>query len=817
MDGNLQVERDKAGSPGALAGVRILECGDFFAAPFAAKLLAHLGADVVKIEPPTGDSIRRRGPFRPGNFDPECSGMHLYLNQDKRSVIIDWKDRDSRRSFDRLVENADALIVGGSPQSIEHRGLTYEALKRLNRGIVVTTITPFGMIGPRREWAATDLIQLAAGGWLYVSPGALNDSSREPLKPFGQQSDLQAGLHGAIVTLGGLSARRRSGLGQHIDVSVQACIASNLEMNFVHWTYAGRVASRLGRRALGPWGIVKLQDGLFSIVCVEEDQWQRLAEYLGNPEWAQFEIFSDRLLRAENGDALMQFIEQALEHLTCERAYVELQARRVPCSPVFDIPALLRSDHLRSREFFVEVSHPKAGVLTYPGANFKLSKTPWKISRPAPLLGQSTREVLDQWTDDSRKSSNDSSNTEHAAPLPLEGVRIADFSQVWAGPSATLALALMGADVVKVESSRRIDTTRRLPPYADNIPGPNRAGYFNQYNQQKRSITLNIKDPEGLSVAKDLVKVSDVVIDNFAAGVMNRLGLGYDDLRAVRKDIVAISLSGYGATGPNANFIAYGPIQVPMMGMAYLSGYPDAGPSEIGLSYGDPNAGLNAAIAILAALEYRERTGEGQRIDMSQWEAAIGLTAEAFMSFALTGTQPERQGNRDPVESPQGVFPCTGEDEWIAIACWGDDQWRCLCAAIDRPDLAVGERYSTAAKRKQHEEFIEATIATWTRTLLAGPAAELLQNRGVPAHKVLSNRDLASDDQLMAFGAFSELEHSEVGRKRHIGTPWRFSHSPVRVTRPAPMLGEHTDEVLSQLLGYSEQRIRELRTAEILS
>jgi benzylsuccinate CoA-transferase BbsF subunit len=401
--------------------------------------------------------------------------------------------------------------------------------------------------------------------------------------------------------------------------------------------------------------------------------------------------------------------------------------------------------------------------------------------------------------------------------LPLEGVRIADFSQVWAGPSATLALALLGADVVKVESSKRIDTTRRLPPFADNVSGPNRAGYFNQYNQQKRSITLNIKDPEGLSVAKDLVKVSDVVIDNFAAGVMNRLGLGYDDLRAIRKDIIAISLSGYGATGPKANFIAYGPVQVPMMGMAYLSGYPDSGPSEIGLSYGDPNAGLNAAIAILSSLEHRERTGEGQQIDMSQWEAAIGLTAEAFMSFALTGAQPERQGNRDPVESPQGVFPSASEDEWVAIACWGDDQWRYLCATIDRPDLAVDERYDTAAKRKQHEEFIEAAIATWTRTLPAEAAAEMLQKLGVAAHKVLSNRDLASNEQLTAFGAFSELEHLEVGRKRHIGTPWRFSHSPVRVTRPAPTLGEHTDEVLSELLGYSEQRIRELRTAEILS
>jgi crotonobetainyl-CoA:carnitine CoA-transferase CaiB-like acyl-CoA transferase len=796
---------------GALHGIHVLECGELAAAPYAAKLFAHLGADVVKIEPPEGDPVRRRGPFPGKRPHLERGGLHLYLDQAKRSVVIDPARTEDRSRFRKLVARADVVIASGSPRAIEERGLTYERLCEVNPSIVAVSITPFGLTGPRRDWAAVEIVECAAGGWLYISPGALGDSSLPPLKAFGQQADFQGGVHAAIATLGALFARERTGRGQHVDVSVQAAIASNLEMNFMHWTYARRVASRLGQRALGPWGIVLLADGPFFVVCVEEDQWQRLADYLGRPEWTQWEIFADRLARAQNGDALMPLLEQALSHLTCERAYVELQERRIPCSPIFDMAMLRRSEHLRAREFFVEIDHPDAGRLVYPGAPIRFARTPWRPIRPAPRLGEHTAEVLQEWGRQRPRKAAPGTAEARRNGAPLAGVRVADFCWVWAGPACTLELAHLGAEVIRVEAPGRPDITRLIPPFADDVRGPNRAGYFNQYNQGKKSVGLNLKHPDGLALAKRLVAASDVVTENFAAGVMERIGLGYEELRRVKPDIIMMSFSGYGATGPTRNYIAYGPVQVPMIGLAALSGYPGKGPSEVGISYGDPNAGMHAAFAVLAALRHRRHSGEGQCIDMSQWEAAVGLAAEAFMEYVMDGTQPPRQGNRDVIEAPQGVFRCAGADEWVALACWSDEQWRGLARAMGREDLAADPYLSTTAGRKRSEQMLEAAISEWTGSRSSQEVAELLQDRGVPSYPVLSNRGLAEDPQLGAWGAFADLEHPEVGVRRHVGVPWHFSEADVRVRRPAPLLYADTDSVLGELLGVDAVEIRRLR------
>lgn len=800
--------------PSALDGIRVLECGETVAAAYAAKLLGHLGADVVKVEPPGGDSLRRRGPFPGREPHPEKGGFHLYLDQSKRSVVVDWSSPSDGRRFRELAAAADLVLASGAPRILEERGLTYEALRALNPRLVVTTITPFGFAGPRRDWAATEIVELAAGGWLYISPGALGDPSLPPLKPFGQQADFQGGVHGAIASVAALLGRAKTGRGQHVDVSVQAAIASNLEMNFMHWTYARRVASRLGQRALGPWGMLRLADGPLFLVCVEEDQWQRLVDYLGRPEWAEWEIFADRLLRARNADVLLPLLEEALGHLTCERAYEELQKRRIPCAPVFDMAMLLRSDHLAARGFFVEVDHPDAGRLVYPGAPFQFSRTPWRPVRPAPRIGEHTVEVLEEWRRPRPQEPEGEPRESAGSPrAPLEGIRVADFCWVWAGPACTLQLAHLGAEVLRIEAPGRPEITRLIPPFADDVPGPNRAGYFNQYNQGKRSLGVNLKHPEGIEVAKRLVAVSDVVTENFSAGVMDRIGLGYEELRKIRPDLVMISFSGYGATGPKRNYIAYGPVQVPMIGLASLSGYPGKGPSEVGISYGDPNAGMHAAFAVLAALEYRRRTGEGQYIDMSQWEAAIGLVAEGFMDYVMNGTQPPRQGNRDLLEAPQGVFRCAGEDEWVAIACWSDEQWKGLARGMGREDLATDPRLSTARDRKREEEWLETLIADWTASRRSDEVVEILQAQGVPSYPVLSNQRLAEDPQLEAWGAFVDLHHPEVGVRRHIGPPWRFSDADVRVRRPAPLLYADTDAVLRELLGYEERDIARLREA----
>ena len=797
---------------GALSGLRVIECGDFVAAPFAATILGHLGADVVKVEPPEGDSNRARGPFAGGVENRETGALHLFLDQAKRSVVLDLDSAAGPAELQRLAAGADALIASGLPATILRRGLTYAALAEANPALVVASITPFGLDAERSVPAMRELCDLAATGWLNISPGALEDAALPPLKPFGQQAHFQAGLHAALTTLAALREADASGLGQQIDISVQAAVACQIEIALSHYIYGKRVSSRLGARQVGAWGVVQLSDGLLFIVTVTEDEWKRLVTFLGEPDWANSELFANRLLRAANNDGLLSLIESELPGRTVQETFTALQAVRVPCAPVSEMASLLASPHLEARGHLAESEHPHAGRLRYPGAPAKLSATPWQAGAPAPSLGSETSEnVARAWQPRQRRAPAASRR------LPLDGVRVADFTWVWAGPLATMQLAHLGADVIRVESSTRPDTVRALPPYWQEQAGPNRSGYFNQYNQGKRSVLLNLKTSEGLALAHDLVRQADIVADNFSGGAMARLGLGYDDLKAIKPDIIQISMSGLGQDGPFARYVAYGPTQVPTIGLASLTGYPGGGPREVGLSYGDPNAGLNAAIALLAALRHRDRTGEGQYIDMSQWEAAVPLVAEGLLTYQLTGAQPPRMGNRDQQEAPQGVFRCAGEDEWLAVSCWSDAEWRALATAIGRADLHDDPGLASRAGRKAREQELEAAIAAWAATQDRFAAAETLRAAGVPAQAVLTTQDVVNDPLLAERGFWSDQQHAEIGLSRHAGIPWRFSGTPLSVRRASPCVGQHTDEVLRDLLQQSDAQIAALREAGVLA
>ena len=398
---------------------------------------------------------------------------------------------------------------------------------------------------------------------------------------------------------------------------------------------------------------------------------------------------------------------------------------------------------------------------------------------------------------------------------PLEGIRVADFTWVWAGPFCTLQLAHLGAEVVRVETSTRTCVTRLLPPWPDFQPGPNRSGYFNQYNQGKKSLSLNLKDERALEVARDLVSRSDVVVENFAAGVMDRLGLGWEVCRSLRPDLVMISLSGYGATGPESEYVSYGPAQVPLSGFSSLTGYPEWRPMHVGISYGDPTGGLHGAVAVLAALFHRRRTGEGQFIDLSQWEGTMALLPEGILAQTMTGNTPGRHGNHDPRWSPHAVYRCAGEDRWVSIAVADEDEWRALCSVVD-PALAADPRFATAAERKRNEPALDALLGEWCATRAPEEASAALQAAGVGAFTVMNARDLDSDPHLAGRGFWVELPHPEVGVRRHAGIPYRLHGSPIGVRMPAPCLGQHTDEVLRDVLGYDAARIASLREAGLL-
>jgi crotonobetainyl-CoA:carnitine CoA-transferase CaiB-like acyl-CoA transferase len=399
---------------------------------------------------------------------------------------------------------------------------------------------------------------------------------------------------------------------------------------------------------------------------------------------------------------------------------------------------------------------------------------------------------------------------------PLEGIRVADFCWAWAGPYGALQLAHLGAEVIRIESATRMCPTRGIPPWADNQRGINRTGYFNQYNQGKRSITLDLKKPEGLALAKQLVAKSDIVTENFAANIIDKMGLGYEVLRALKPDLIMISLSGYGATGPEKSYVSYGPPQVALSGMSSLTGYQGGPPMQAGFSYGDPNGGVHGTFAVMCALLHRAKTGEGQYIDLSQREACAMLLPEGLMEYAMNGTQPPRQGNRDPHMAPHGVFRCRGEDRWVSLAVRNDAEWQQLCTVMGRAALATDPRFAMLAARKENENALEQIVSDWTQERSADEVTQSLQRAGIAAYPALDGRDMLANPHVAAREFFVELEHPEVGKRRHLGIPWKMSRTPCAVRRPAPCLGQDTDYVLSDILGLSREQISSLRSKDVL-
>ncbi|MEO8602382.1 MAG: CoA transferase [bacterium] len=380
-------------SRSALEGLRVVECGELVSAAYATKLLADLGAEVIKVESPSGDAARRRGPYPGGVVDPESSGLYHYLNTNKRSVALDGASASGRAALAALARHADLLVHNLAPRDMAAHGLDYDALAADNPRLVLTSITPFGLDGPRRDWEATDLTLWNAGGIAYLNGGGPEAEDLPPLKPFGQQAAFQGGVNGAIASLGALRARQRSGRGQHVVVSIQQALAAILELTFEYWPYQGLIASRLGRKPIQPLDFLECRDGWVFICCVEEHQWHEFVRMIGEPEWAGIELFADRLSRGANWDALKIFLQEWASEQSVLEVYHAAQQRRIPFAPVSTMGDLLASDHLKARGFFATLDVPGARVAV-PGAPYKFSTTPWAIRRPAPRLGQHTDEVL---------------------------------------------------------------------------------------------------------------------------------------------------------------------------------------------------------------------------------------------------------------------------------------------------------------------------------------------------------------------------------------------------------------------------------------
>ncbi|MEK7246987.1 MAG: CoA transferase [Chloroflexota bacterium] len=379
----------------ALEGVTVVEIGKTGAAAYAAKLMADLGADVIKIEPPEGDPARALGPFPGHKPHPEMSGTYLYLNTNKQGVTLNIASDQGRAVVDKLLARADVLVHDFTPREAESLGLTYDRIHQLNGDLIMTSIFPFGGSGPERDYRAEELTLLSAGGWAWINgwPGM---PEQPPLKPYGFQTAYQGGVTAALSTMGALFARQRGiAKGQHIEISVQECVASILEMTLSFWSYTEITAVRYGNRPIQPIDMFQCKDGAWVFtLALEEHQWQRLVELMETPEWTTWEVAANRFVRASNWDALRPFMQEWVSQWTAADLYHAAQQKRIPFAPVSTLSGLVNSEHLNVRGFFVEVAHPEAGTLKHAGAPYKLSATPWEIRSPAPTLGQHNKQVL---------------------------------------------------------------------------------------------------------------------------------------------------------------------------------------------------------------------------------------------------------------------------------------------------------------------------------------------------------------------------------------------------------------------------------------
>jgi crotonobetainyl-CoA:carnitine CoA-transferase CaiB-like acyl-CoA transferase len=377
----------------ALSGLRIIECGHMVAAAYATKLMADLGAEVVKVEPPGGgDRARTRGPFPGGTPHADKSGLFLYLNTNKRGVTLNLDDPRGRELLGRMAADADLVVHNFLPAEMRRFGVDFAALTARNPGLVLASITPFGLDGPYTDYAATDLTLWSAGGLAALNGGGPGSDDLPPLKAFGHQAEFQGGLNAAVAGLAAVFARLRSGKGQHVSIAIRECVTAIMELAFEYWPYMGLIASRLGQKPIQPLDFLECRDGWIFLCCVEEHQWQTWVDIMGQPEWATLELFANRLTRAANWDALKLFLQEWTQERSVDELYRAGQARRVPLAPVSTMADLLVSDHLKARGFFAVLEHPAAGRVTVPGAPYRFSATPWAIRRPAPLLGQHNEE-----------------------------------------------------------------------------------------------------------------------------------------------------------------------------------------------------------------------------------------------------------------------------------------------------------------------------------------------------------------------------------------------------------------------------------------
>ena len=824
----------------ALSGIRILDLTDERGI-YGVKLLADLGADVVRPEPPEGDNLRKRGPVISEGPDATSTSdgvgaslWHAYFASSRRFVTLDLATPDGLSSLRLLVANADIVITCRDAFAVAEADLKSALDARPE--LVVVDVSSFGDEGPWKDFLAPDLIAGALGGAVATT----GDSDTEPLKSFGELNFMVSGAYAAIAALSGWLAQRSGGGGQRVGVSLHESIVSCLDHVLMWYWYEdllahaqGPVLKRQGgRHWSNAYEVMNASNGSIMVTPTPdvESQLFWLVE-----EDVQEDLIDPKYLEPENRVMLvtrmMEILRKWVAGKDVEQLFFEAQERHSPYGWVLPVERLAVNPQLEARNWWAGLK--VAGrALRGPGAPYRFSDTPWRVTLDDPPGEQAVD--LDHvlaaagWQDkrEPRENSKDAARAGEAVNSserrPLDGLRVLDFTHVLAGPFATRILSDMGADVIKVNSAARAEAANN----------PNRP-YYVMWNRGKRAIALNMSDPQTQPIARALALKADVVIDNFSVGVLDRWGIGFDSVSRENKGVVYTQMSGMGEGGPWSKFVTYAPTIHALCGLTQLTGVPGREDIGIGFSYNDHQAGLHAVVAILSALAARDRTGCGQRIDLSQFETGVNFLGPAILDWFANENAARPTGNELPYDlaAPHGVYPClvngcagedwladkahskvaTADEQWVAIACMTDDQWQKLVVVLGAPAWSTDPTLQTAAGRVSVRHEIDKHLRAWTSTQEAHAVMNLCQAAGVPAGVVQSGTDLLETDPMLAASGFAQPidEHApDIGQTFADRLPLHFSAMPCNHYTRVRTVGEDNASVLGDWLGMTAEDVQ---------
>ncbi|MCP9273233.1 CaiB/BaiF CoA transferase family protein [Mycolicibacterium arenosum] len=769
-----------------LGGYTIVDLSSGIAGAYCTRLLADAGADVVKIEAPEGDPLRVWSAS-----GAELSGdgaLFTFLAGGKQGVVADPDNAADVAMVEALLASADAVVWSRGSRIADLPALAPQAVHDRHPHLVVTSITPFGLDGPWRDQPATEFtLQAWSGGAIGIGRGS---QDRAPVHVGGRAGDWVCGAYASALTLAFRARALRDGHGELIDLSMLE--AQILCLTYYPVTYFEMLGRpwRTERKPTVP-GVAQAADGLVALGCGTAQQWFDLCAMSGHDEWIDEE---SSLTITEQANLHAEELYEWLRGQNVDDVRDLASAFRIPNSPVANGANVTDMDHYIERGSFVANPH---GGFTQPGHPYRLGGVALAPPRPAPRLGEHT---------DAHRAAVPPVRTAPAStrdPLPLSGLRVLDMTTFWAGPSCTHAMALLGAEVIHLESTRRPDGTRLIAGIPATVPQWwEQSPIFSALNSNKLGVTLDFQTERGLDLLRRLIATCDVVVENFTPRVIDQLGLDFDSVRALREDIIMLRMPGFGLDGPWRDNPAFAYIIEDATGLSWLTGYPDRNPYEP-YSIGDPNAGIHALNAVQLALEHRRRTGEGVLVEAAMADAALHIAAEQVIEYTAYGALLERAGNRGPAAAPQNIYQVSGIDEfgrddcWVALAVGSDAQWRALREALGSPDWAMAADLDVEAGRRARHDDIDAALAAWCRDRTGDEVVATLWPAGVPVGKVLQPHRQTEIEQLAHRGFFEQLGHPVNTSASHSTLPARLANGPASFHRqPAPLLGEHNAEVL---------------------